>query len=60
MPTNLPPQIADLEKKYLQAETTSEKIKALEEYLSAIPKHKGTERLRSQIKTKLSEGCITG
>ena len=53
MPTNLPPQIADLEKKYLQAETTSEKIKALEEYLSAIPKHKGTEKLRMQIKTKL-------
>ncbi len=59
MPTNLPPQIADLEKKYLQAETTSEKIKALEEYLSAIPKHKGTERLRAQIKTKLSKLRLT-
>ncbi len=55
MPTNLPPQIVDLEKKYLQAETTLEKIKALEEYLSAIPKHKGTEKLRAQIKTKLSK-----
>jgi ribosome-interacting GTPase 1 len=59
MPTNLPPQIADLEKKYLQAETTSEKIKALEEYLSAIPKHKGTERLRAQIKTKSSKLRLT-
>jgi ribosome-interacting GTPase 1 len=59
MPTNLPPQIADLEKKYLQAETISEKIKALEEYLSAIPKHKGTEKLRMQIKTKLSKLRLT-
>jgi len=55
MPTNLPPQCRLLEKKYLEATTLPEKIKALEEYHSAIPKHKGTERLRAQIKMKLSK-----
>jgi hypothetical protein len=55
MPTNLPPQCKTLEKQYLEAETLSEKINALQELHSAIPKHKGTERLRSQIKRKLSK-----
>ena len=55
MPTNLPPQCVELEKKYLEAKTLQEKIVALQEYLAAIPKHKGTERLRRKIKTKLSK-----
>jgi ribosome-interacting GTPase 1 len=55
MPTNLPPQCKTLERRYLAAETLPEKIKALEEYHAAIPKHKGTERLRAQIKRKLSK-----
>ncbi len=55
MPTNLPPQCRLLERKYLEAETLPEKISALEEYYSAIPKHKGTERLRDQIKRKLAK-----
>ena len=55
MPTNLPPQCKLLEAKYFEAKTLPEKIKALEEYHSAIPKHKGTEHLRSEIKRKLSK-----
>lgn len=55
MPTNLPPQCRLLEAKYFEAKTLPEKIRALEEYHSAIPKHKGTERLRSGIKRKLSK-----
>ncbi|MFQ6075015.1 MAG: GTPase [Candidatus Bathyarchaeia archaeon] len=55
MPTNLPPQCRSLERRYLEAETLPEKIKALKEYHAAIPKHKGTERLRAQIKRKLSK-----
>lgn len=55
MPTNLPPQSAELEKEYLAAKTLKEKIVALQRYLSTIPKHKGTQRLRRQIKTKLSK-----
>lgn len=55
VPTNLPPECADLEKKYLEARTLQEKVEALQAYLGAIPKHKGTEKLRRQIKTKLSK-----
>ena len=54
MPTNLPPECTVLEKKYLRARKTSEKIEALQKYLSAIPKHKGTERLCARLKTRLA------
>lgn len=55
MPTNLPPQCRTLERQYLEAETLPEKIRTLEEYHAAIPKHKGTERLRARLKRKLSK-----
>lgn len=55
MPTNLPPQCTELERKYLEAKTLQERIAALQEYHAAIPKHKGTERLRKQVKTKLAK-----
>lgn len=55
MPTNLSPQCAELEKKYLAATTRREQITALQELLAAIPKHKGTERLCARLKTKLAK-----
>lgn len=55
MPANLPPECCVLERKYFEAETVPEKIKALENYHAAIPKHKGTERLRAQIKRRISK-----
>lgn len=55
MPANLPPECRVLERKYFEAETAPEKIKALEDYHAAIPKHKGTERLRAQIKRRISK-----
>lgn len=55
MPTNLPPECIELEKKYLEARGTSEKIEALQKYLASIPKHKGTERLCARLKTKLAK-----
>ena len=54
MPTNLPPECTVLEKRYLEARSTSEKIRALQQYLGAIPKHKGTERLCARLKTRLA------
>jgi len=54
MPTNLPPECTVLEKKYLAARRTPEKIEALQKYLGAIPKHKGTERLCARLKTRLA------
>ncbi|MHA1753977.1 MAG: GTPase [Candidatus Odinarchaeia archaeon] len=55
MPTNLPPEAILAEKKYLEADTLPEKIIALQEYISKIPKHKGTEKLLSLLKTKLAK-----
>jgi len=50
--TNLPPQCAGLEKRYREAKTLSEKAAALVEYMAAIPRHKGTEKLLQQLKTR--------
>jgi uncharacterized protein len=55
MPTNLPPAYYDVEKRYRAAESTSEKISLLEEMLSTIPKHKGTEHLRGDLKSRLAK-----
>ncbi len=55
MPTNLPPECQKIEERYRAAETTSEKIACLEELLAAIPKHKGTDRLRADLRRKLSK-----
>jgi ribosome-interacting GTPase 1 len=55
MPLNLPPQALAAEKEYRAAETIEEKIATLEEYISAIPKHKGTDHLRADLRRKLSK-----
>jgi ribosome-interacting GTPase 1 len=55
MPTNLPPQYFEVEKNLKSATTPEEKINILEELLSIIPKHKGTEKLRALHKTKISK-----
>jgi len=54
MPANLTPQYYAAEDKYRQARTPEDKIKALEEMLQVIPKHKGTERLQGDIKKRIS------
>lgn len=50
--TNLPLQCAGLEKKYGEATNLRAKILAFEEYMAAILKHKGTEKLLQQLKTR--------
>jgi ribosome-interacting GTPase 1 len=55
MPTNLPPEYFDAEKRYRAAESASEKISCLEELLGTIPKHKGTDKLRAEYRRKLSK-----
>jgi ribosome-interacting GTPase 1 len=55
MPANLTPQYLDAELKFKQAKTTPEKIKALEVMMAVIPKHKGTERLRGQLKARMAK-----
>lgn len=55
MPANLPPQYFEVEKKYREADNIKDKIKFLREMLAVMPKHKGTEKLQAQIKTKISQ-----
>ena len=55
MPTNLPPEYYHAEKRYKTAESDSEKIDALEEMLSKIPKHKGTDKLRADYRRRISK-----
>ncbi len=55
MPANLTPQYLEAEAKFKQAKTTQEKIKALEVMMAVIPKHKGTERLRGQLKSRMAK-----
>ena len=55
MPANLTPEYLKANKWFKQAATTSEKILALEEMLRTIPKHKGTDHMRADLRQKLSK-----
>ncbi|MEW6744700.1 MAG: TGS domain-containing protein [Planctomycetota bacterium] len=55
MPANLTPQYLAAEQRYKQARSTEDKIAALQEMLSTIPKHKGTDHLQGDIKRRLSQ-----
>ena len=55
MPTNLPPDYFEIEKRFRQAETVEEKIEALQEMMSVVPKHKGTDHLRADLRRKLAK-----
>ncbi len=55
MPTNLPAEAKAKWVKYLEARTPEEKLKALQEFLSSVPKHKGTENLRAWVRKKIAE-----
>jgi len=54
MPANLTPQYMEAERRFKQAETVQDKIAALEEMMSTIPRHKGTEKLQAELKKKMS------
>ena len=54
MPANLTPQYLEAEKQFKQAQTLDEKLIALQDMMAIIPKHKGTEKLRAELKKKLS------
>ncbi|MEM1596640.1 MAG: TGS domain-containing protein [Desulfurococcaceae archaeon] len=55
MPTNLPAEAKAKWIKVMEARTIEDKIKALEDFLSSVPKHKGTERLREWATKRLAE-----
>ncbi len=55
MPANLTPEYEKAELRYRQATTDEERLAGLQEMLSAIPKHKGTEKMQADIKHRISQ-----
>ena len=55
MPTNLPPEAVEAERRYREASTPADKIACIEELLALIPKHKGTDKLRADYRKRLSK-----
>ncbi len=55
MPANLPPQYFEAEKRYRLAKSAQEKVEALEAMLSIMPKHKGTDKLRAELRRKIAK-----
>jgi len=55
MPANLPPQYFEAEKTFRLAKTAMEKIAALEEMLAIMPKHKGTDHLRAELRRRIAK-----
>ena len=54
MPTNLPPDYFKIEEDFRRASSNEEKIALLQEMMSVVPKHKGTDRLRADLRKKLA------
>jgi ribosome-interacting GTPase 1 len=55
MPLNLPPEAIGAERRYRAAKSVAEKITSLEEFIRTIPKHKGTDKLRANLRKRLSK-----
>ncbi|MDF1512670.1 MAG: 50S ribosome-binding GTPase [Anaerolineae bacterium] len=55
MPTNLPSDYYKIEELFREAQTNEERIRYLEEMMAIVPKHKGTDHLRADLKRKLAK-----
>ncbi len=55
MPANLPPQYFEAEKRFRLAKSPEEKIAGLEEMLAIMPKHKGTDHLRAELRARIAK-----
>src|SRR3954447_11076418 len=54
MPANLPPQYSKVEEEFRKAGTPAERLDKLREMFRLLPKHKGTEKLQSDLKKRIS------
>lgn len=54
MPANLTAEAQAKWNAALSAKKPEEKLRAFEEFLSSIPKHKGNEKLQAQVKSKIA------
>ena len=55
MPTNVSPEYKRAEAAYRTTRDPAERLALLKEMLSTVPKHKGTEHLQADIKTRIKE-----
>lgn len=55
MPTNTTPEYKRAEEAYRQAREPRDRLACLKELLRTIPKHKGTEHLQADIKTRIKQ-----
>src|SRR3982751_624727 len=54
MPANLPPQYHKAENEFRASTTAAERLEKLREMFRLLPKHKGTEKLQSDLKKRIS------
>ena len=59
MPANLPPQYYELEREFKDERDPREKLRLAEELLRMMPKHKGTDHLRADLRTDLIKWMFT-
>jgi ribosome-interacting GTPase 1 len=55
MPANLPPEYYEAERIFKEAATPPGKVSALQHLISTVPKHKGTDKLRADLRRRLSK-----
>ena len=55
MPLNLPPEAQKAERRYRDTRDPDERIEALQEFMRLVPKHKGTDHLRADLRRKLAQ-----
>lgn len=55
MAANLTPQYLEAEAEYKKAQTAEERLSCLKRMYSLLPKHKASEKLQADLKTKISQ-----
>jgi ribosome-interacting GTPase 1 len=55
MAVNLTPQYHEAEQEYKRAQTAEERLECLKKMWALVPKHKASEKLQAELKTKMSE-----
>lgn len=55
MAVNLTPQYHEAEAEYKKAQTAEDRLACLKKMWTLVPKHKASEKLQAEIKTKISE-----
>lgn len=59
MPANLTPMYHKAEREYRRAQSATEQVECLQVMLQLVPKHKGTDKLQADLKSRLSEARRT-